>query len=73
MSAREFVCVCVCEAWYNLADSHKSGMSFWDIMVKMLDCSLEVSEFEFQLRYYVDFQPYTFGKDMNSLIPLPMG
>ena len=27
------------------------------------------SEFEFQSHYYVNFQTYTLGKDMNFLIP----
>ena len=38
-------------------------------MVKVQDCSLEVSEFEFQSSYYVDVQTNIIGKGMNPLIP----
>ena len=37
-------------------------------MAKMLDCSLQVSEFEFQLRFYVHFRTYTIEKSVNLLI-----
>ena len=43
------------------------------IMVKVMDCGIVVSEFEFQLRYYVHFQANTLGKGMNPLILLAMG
>ena len=36
-------------------------------MAKVLDSSLEVSEFELQSRYYVYFQIKTPGKSMNPL------
>ena len=38
-------------------------------MAKVLDCDLEVSEFEFQSCYYGHFQTNTLGKGMNLLIP----
>ena len=40
-------------------------------MVKLLDCDLEVSEFEMQSHYYVLFKTNAIGKGMNSLIPQP--
>ena len=39
-----------------------------DLMVKVLNCGVEVSEFELQSRYYVHFQTNTREKDMKSLI-----
>ena len=36
-------------------------------MAKVLNCSLEVREFELQSRYYVDIGTYTLGKSMNLL------
>ena len=39
-------------------------------MAEVLDCGLEVSEFERQSCYYVHFQNNTLGKRMNFLIPL---
>ena len=41
------------------------------IIATMLDCGLELSDFELQLRYYVHFQTNTLGKCMNNLIPSP--
>ena len=41
-------------------------------MAKELDCSLNVSDFKLQSRYFLHFRTKTFGKDMNSLIPLVM-
>ena len=41
--------------------------------MEMLDCELEISEFELWLRYYIHFQNNNFAKGMNSLIPLTMG
>ena len=38
-------------------------------MVKMVDCSLELSKFELQLYCYVHFRTNTLGKDMNSNYP----
>ena len=35
----------------------------------MLDCGLEVSEFELQSRYYVHFLTNTFKKGMKTLLP----
>ena len=43
------------------------------VMAKLLDCSLEVSEFKLQLPSYVYFWTYTFIKGMNSLIPPVLG
>ena len=42
-------------------------------MVKAMDCGIGVSEFEFQLHYYVHFQTNTLGKGMNPLILPAMG
>ena len=39
-----------------------------DVMVKVLNCSLEVSEFKLQMRYYVHLWTNTLGKGMNPLI-----
>ena len=48
------------------------GEVYRGIVVKMLDCSLEVSEFEFQPCYNVHFQTNTFEKGMNIFIsPAP--
>ena len=41
-------------------------------MVKVLDCSLEVSEFEHKSRYYVHFQTNNLSKDMNPLNTRPV-
>ena len=41
------------------------------VVANALYCSLEVSEFEFQLRYYVHFWTNTFQKSMDLLILLP--
>ena len=43
------------------------------VMVKAMDCEIVVSEFEFQLRYYVHFRVNTPGKGMNPLILPAMG
>ena len=43
------------------------------IMAKVLDCSIEVNEFKFQLCYYVHFQTDTFGKGMYFLFPTCYG
>ena len=37
-------------------------------MDKVVDSSIEVSEFELQSCYYVHFQTNTLGKGMNSLV-----
>ena len=38
-------------------------------MAKLVDCSFEVSEFEFQSRHYVHFRTNNHGKGMNPLNP----
>ena len=43
------------------------------IIDEALDCGIIVSEFELRLRYYVQFQTTTLGKDMNPLIFPVMG
>ena len=51
------------------------GLMYWytegwvprGAMAKVRDCSLEVSEFELQPRYYVRFQTNTFGKAWTHL------
>ena len=42
-------------------------------MVKVTDCGIVVSEFEFQSHYYVHFRTNTLGKGMNPLILPAMG
>ena len=42
-------------------------------MANMLDCNIEINEFEPQLHYCIHFQINTFGKGMNLLIPPAMG
>ena len=41
-------------------------------VVNVLDCDIVVSDFEYQLRYRIHFGANTFGKAINSLIPLAM-
>ena len=43
------------------------------VMVKAMDCEIVVSEFVFQLYYYVHFRTNTVGKCMNPLILPAMG
>ena len=43
------------------------------VMVKAMDCRIVVTEFEFQLRYYVHFRINTLEKGMNPLILPAMG
>ena len=38
-----------------------------DVMEKVLDCDLKVSEFELQSHYYIHFQMNILGKGMNPL------
>ena len=40
-----------------------------DTMSKLLHCVLEVSEFEFQLRYHVPFQTKILGQNMGPPYP----
>ena len=42
-------------------------------MAKVLDCGLEVHEFELQLRYYVHFRTNSPGKNMNPVMSPAMG
>ena len=44
-----------------------------DVMVKVIDCGIVISEFVLQLRYYVHFQANTLGKGMNPLTLPAMG
>ena len=43
------------------------GRSLHCVVAKVLDCSFEVSKFEFHSRYYVHFRTNILGKGMNSL------
>ena len=43
------------------------------VMVKAMDCSLEVSEFELQSRYYIHFRINTLRKGLTPLILLVRG
>ena len=38
------------------------------VIVKAMDCGIEVREFELQSRFYVHFRANTLGKSMNPLI-----
>ena len=51
--------------WYQ----HKLEGSHHGVMAKVLDYSLEISEFELQSRYYVHFQTTTFEKAMKTAYP----
>ena len=42
-------------------------------MANVLDCSLEVSRFKFQLNNYIHFWTDTLGKGMNPFFLLAMG
>ena len=44
-----------------------------DVMVKAMDCWIEVREFVLQSRYYVHFWANTLGKGMNPLMLPAMG
>ena len=46
---------------------------FHGVMVKALNCIIEVSEFEQQLHYYIYFQTDTLRKGMNPFTPPVMG
>ena len=43
------------------------------VMVKVMNCGVEVREFVLQSRYYVHFRANTLGKGMNPLILPAMG
>ena len=43
------------------------------IIVKVLDCGLEVTQFEPQSKYYGDFRVNTLGESMTLLSNLDMG
>ena len=45
-----------------------SSIGFRRAPVVLLDCDTIVSEFKFQLHYYIHFWTKTFGKGMNLLI-----
>ena len=40
------------------------------VVINVLVCDILISEFEFQLRHYVQFQNNTFEKGMNSKLPV---
>ena len=42
-------------------------------MTKVLDCSLEVNEFELKSSYYIHFWANTIRKGMKPFISPPMG
>ena len=49
------------------------GFGPHSVMVKVMDCGIVVSGFEFQSLYYVHFQANTLGKGMNPLILPALG
>ena len=55
------------------ADPETTDKQTWErsVIAKVLDCSLEVSEFELQSRCYVHFR--TLGKGMDPFILQDMG
>ena len=42
------------------------------VIIKVMNCRLEVSEFEFQSRYYIHFRTNTLWKGMNPFTPPPI-
>ena len=48
----------------------KPDLSLRDVIAKVLDCVIVVSEFELQSCYYDHFRVNTFKKGMNSFILL---
>ena len=42
-----------------------------DVVADVLDCNIEVKEFEIQSRYYVHFWTNTLVNGINSLVCLP--
>ena len=59
--------------WSSWNGSPRPGGSPHGIMVKMLDCSLNVKEFVLQSHSYIHFQTNTLGKGMNPLYPSSYG
>ena len=55
----------------NLLFVHRG--SIHSLIVKVLVCRLKVSEFEFQLHYYIHFRTNTLEKAMNPLILSALG
>ena len=49
------------------------NMMDWDIVVRVMDCGIVVSEFVLQSRYYIHFRANTLEKGMNPLILPAMG
>ena len=43
------------------------------VMVKVMDCRIVISDFEFQSFYYVHFGTKTLGKGLNLIILLAKG
>ena len=62
--------LCILEMVY-LFPSKINGVSPSIVMVKELDCSLQVTEFELQTYYYVHFRTNTLGKGIKPLVPHP--
>ena len=48
---------------------HKVFGNTYGIVANVLNCDIEVSEFELQLRYYIHFRTNSLEKATNSLIP----
>ena len=51
----------------NLFDVSNALPNTHGVMAKVLDCSLEISEFELQSIYYVPFRTNTLGKNIKLL------
>ena len=49
------------------------GESPHGVVTKVLDCGIEVNEFEFQSRYYVHFRNNALKKGMKPIIPHTVG
>ena len=57
-----------CRKWINKSINKTNKGCPRGVMVKARDYGIVVSEFVFQLRYYVHFWANTLGKGMNPLI-----
>ena len=63
------------ETYSDLEGKCNTFLFFWSlrgVMTKLLNCSLEVCEFELYSRYYVHYGTNTIGKTMNLFIPPEM-
>ena len=62
-----WVKICDVTTAVKLIYAPNRNSKFFLLQAKVLDCNIEVSEFELQSRQYVHFQTNTLGKGRNSL------